>query len=291
MRWQHPERGLLYPGAFLPVVEQTGLMRPLTLNVLEQALAQCARWRREGIDIPVAINLAAANLLDLALADDIDRLLERYGLDSSMLELEITERIMAADPVRINTVLDEFAARGIVLALDDFGTGSSSLSYLRQLPVQELKIDKSFVNGSASGDERDAAVIRTIIRLAQDLGLRSVAEGIESDAMRAQLTAWGCEQGQGSGSRGRPRPRWSPGSRDQARSRPSPSAPEPGRSRSRASAPGQSRSGNHGPCQPPKPLTSVSEASGPHEPFVYGWTGGASSSSGCMMRHVSSTLS
>ncbi len=199
VRWQHPERGLLYPAAFLPVVEQTGLMRPLTLNVLEQGLAQCARWRSEGIHIPVAINLAAANLLDLALADDIDRLLERYDLDSSMLELEITERIMAADPVRINKVLDEFAARGIVLALDDFGTGSSSLSYLRQLPVQELKIDKSFVDGSASGDERDAAVIRTIIRLAQDLGLRSVAEGIETDEMRVQLTAWGCEQGQGFG--------------------------------------------------------------------------------------------
>jgi EAL domain-containing protein (putative c-di-GMP-specific phosphodiesterase class I) len=190
---------LLYSISFLPVVEQTGLMRPLTLNVLEQALAQCARWRREGIGVPVAINQTAANLLDLALVDDVDRLLRQFELDSSLLELEITERIVAADPVRIMKVLDELAGRGIVLSLDDFGHGSSSLAYLRDVPVQELKIDKSFVQGCASGDAKDAAVVRTIIGLAQDLGLRSVAEGIETPEMRSALLAWGCEQGQGFG--------------------------------------------------------------------------------------------
>jgi diguanylate cyclase (GGDEF)-like protein/PAS domain S-box-containing protein len=199
VRWQHPERGLLYPGAFLPVVEHTGLMRPLTLHILDQALAQCARWQRQGLVLPIAINLSAPNLLDAGLPDDVGRLLGHHDVPPSSLQLEITERIMAADPVRIREVLDDLCRRGIPLALDDFGTGSSSLSYVRELPVQELKIDRAFTQRASAGDQRDAAIVRTIIALARDLGLRSVAEGIETDADRLRLTSWGCDQGQGFG--------------------------------------------------------------------------------------------
>jgi diguanylate cyclase (GGDEF)-like protein/PAS domain S-box-containing protein len=199
VRWNHPDRGLLYPAAFLSAVEQTGLMRPLTLRIVEDSLQQCARWRRAGIHFPVAVNLSAANLLDAGLPQDVERLLEHTGLTASSLQFEITERIMAADPVRIATVLGDLRNQGISLSLDDFGTGSSSLSYLRQLPVQELKIDKSFVRAAADGSKRDAAVVNTIVRLAHDLGLRSVAEGIETADDRARLTASGCDHGQGYG--------------------------------------------------------------------------------------------
>lgn len=199
VRWEHPERGLLFPGSFLSVAEQTGLMRPLTLSVLDSSLQQCARWQEEGISMPVAVNLSAHNLLDAGLAGDVDRLLGRWGLDPSYLQLEVTERMVGADPIRIAEVLAELRARGVSLALDDFGTGSSSLSFLRRLPVQELKIDKSFVLAAASGSNEDAAIVRAIITMARDLGLRSLAEGIEIPSIRAQLSDWGCEQGQGFG--------------------------------------------------------------------------------------------
>jgi diguanylate cyclase (GGDEF)-like protein/PAS domain S-box-containing protein len=205
VRWNHPERGLLFPDAFLPVVEHTGLMRPMTLHIIEESLRQVVRWREAGLSLPVAVNLSAPNLLDAGLPRDVARLLAETGVHASSLQLEITERIMGADPVRMAKVLDGLRAQGITLSLDDFGTGSSSLSYLRELPVQELKIDKSFVRGASAGTDRDAAVVQTIIALAHDLGLRSVAEGIETEADRAMLLAAGCDHGQGFGL-GRPMP-------------------------------------------------------------------------------------
>ena len=198
MRWLHPVRGLLYPLSFLPVVEQTDLMRPLTLSVLESALGQAAAWRKEGLEIPVAVNLSTPNLLDVGFPGDIDLLLRRFGLEPACLELEVTERIMDPDPGRIAEVLTEISSRGVRLALDDFGTGASSLSHLRELPVQGLKIDKSFVAGlSGPHPEHAAVLVRSITALANNLGLRVVAEGIETHDQLDQITALGAHVGQG----------------------------------------------------------------------------------------------
>ena len=197
VRWDHPQFGLLGPGAFLPLAEQTGLMRPLTLRVLEDALAQCARWRDEdGLNMPVAVNLGAPNLLDLGLPVDVHELLAKYDVDPGMLQLEITETIVAADPVRVIEIMQRLGELGIALSLDDFGTGSSSLAYLRQLPVQELKIDKSFILG-IDEDAEAATIVQTIVELAHNLGLRAVGEGIETEEAYRLLAASGCDYGQG----------------------------------------------------------------------------------------------
>jgi EAL domain-containing protein (putative c-di-GMP-specific phosphodiesterase class I) len=196
VRWEHPQFGLLGPGAFLPLAEQTGLMRPLTLRVLNDALAQCARWRDEGLEIAVAVNLGAPNLLDLGLPGDVRQALERWDVDPRLLQLEITETIVAADPVRVIEIMQRLGELGIELSLDDFGTGSSSLAYLRELPVQELKIDKSFILGMDE-DEEAATIVQTIVDLAHNLQLRAVAEGIETDDAYRLLADSGCDQGQG----------------------------------------------------------------------------------------------
>ncbi len=196
VRWEHPQFGLLGPGAFLPLAEQTGLMRPLTLRVLDDALGQCARWQAAGLNRPVAVNLGAPNLLDLGLPVDVKALLEKWELDPSMLLLEITETIVAADPVRVIEIMNKLGELGIELSLDDFGTGYSSLAYLRELPVQELKIDKSFILGMDE-DPEAATIVQTIVDLAHNLGLRAVGEGIETDEAHALLTESGCDYGQG----------------------------------------------------------------------------------------------
>ena len=196
VRWEHPQFGLLGPGAFLPLAEQTGLMRPLTLRVLNDALSQCARWRDEGLNLPVAVNLGAPNLLDLGLPGDVSKLLTKWNVDPSMLQLEITETIVAADPVRVIEIMNRLGDLGISLSLDDFGTGSSSLAYLRELPVQELKIDKSFILGMDE-DVEAAMIVQTIVELAHNLGLRAVGEGIETEEAYRLLAASGCDYGQG----------------------------------------------------------------------------------------------
>jgi EAL domain-containing protein (putative c-di-GMP-specific phosphodiesterase class I) len=196
VRWDHPQFGLLGPGAFLPLAEQTGLMRPLTLRVLDDALGQCARWAAEGLDMTVAVNLSAPNLLDLGLPGDVAALLEKRAVDPHLLQLEITETIVAADPVRVIEIMHELGKLGVSLSLDDFGTGSSSFAYLRELPVQELKIDKSFILGM-DGDAQAATNVRTIVELSRNLGLKSVGEGIETDEARDLLASCGCDYGQG----------------------------------------------------------------------------------------------
>ena len=196
VRWQHPQRGLVYPDDFIPLAEHTGLIRPLTQYVLDAALRQCRAWCDEGLRLTVAVNVSLRNLLDVSLPDQIAELLERWGVDPSLLELELTENSVMADPARAEAVLARLRALGLKLSIDDFGTGYSSLSYLKRLPVDEIKIDRSFVMNMAT-DENDAAIVRSTIDLARNLGLQIVAEGVESEAIWRSLAALDCDLVQG----------------------------------------------------------------------------------------------
>jgi diguanylate cyclase (GGDEF)-like protein len=196
VRWQHPTRGLLYPDTFLPLAEQSGLMRRLTRTVLQIALDQADAWRRQGRRLSVAVNLSASNLLDAQLPGQVDRLLRSLDLPAHLLELEITETVLMADPVRAHQTLHRLRALGVRIAVDDYGTGWSSLSYLHDLPVDELKLDRSFVMRSAT-DPRSAAIVTSTIGLAHALDLRIVAEGVETAEALALLTAAGCDVAQG----------------------------------------------------------------------------------------------
>jgi EAL domain-containing protein (putative c-di-GMP-specific phosphodiesterase class I) len=196
VRWQHPAHGLLTPDLFLPLAEQCGLMPALTRRVLHDALAQLTRWDAAGLRLSVAVNLAMQDLVDIALPDEIARLVREHGVDASRLHLEVTETLVAADPPRVVEVLSRLRELGTTLSLDDFGTGSSSLGFLRMLPVHEVKIDKSFVMGMLE-HKQDDAIVRTVIQLAHDFGLSVVAEGIETAATAGRLERYGCDQGQG----------------------------------------------------------------------------------------------
>ena len=196
LRWAHPLRGLLAPDAFIPLAERTGLSRSLTLYVLERALKQCRLWNDLGLDLSVAVNLSVRNLHDGTFPRDVRRLLDETGVAASSLQLEITEGTVMADPTRVSRVLQILRNMGIEIALDDFGTGYSSLSYLKNLPVDELKIDRSFVTTMCE-DANDAAIVRSTIDLARHLGKRTVAEGVEDQAVWDQLAKLGCEVAQG----------------------------------------------------------------------------------------------
>ena len=179
VRWQHPTRGLLYPDAFLPIVEKAGLMNAVTRVVLETAVQQVATWRKAGLDVSVAVNLSASDLLDDSLADRIETLLDEHSVSADALELEITESVIMFDLQRARTVLEALRRLGLRIAIDDFGTGYCALAYLRDLPVDELKLDRSFV-ANIGTDPRSAAIVRSTIDLAHALGLQVVAEGIET---------------------------------------------------------------------------------------------------------------
>ncbi len=196
VRWQHPTQGLLYPDSFLPLAEQTRLMRSLTSVVLQSALEQVAAWRQEGLDLSVAVNLSVANLLDAHLPVEVARLLAAFGLPASALEVEITEGTLMVDPVRSKEVLDALRALGVSVSVDDYGTGYSSLAYLRELAVDELKLDKSFVIPMLE-DSGAAAIVQSTVELAHALGLRMVAEGVESEAHLRELARLGCDVAQG----------------------------------------------------------------------------------------------
>jgi EAL domain-containing protein (putative c-di-GMP-specific phosphodiesterase class I) len=196
VRWQHSKRGLLPPSEFIPLAEHTALMRPLTLSLMRSALQQARRWREQGTELRVALNLSVPNLLDSSLPKDVSRLLHEHGMSPDVLQLEVTENIVMADPVRVMEVLEQLSALGVGLSLDDFGTGSSSLTYLARLPVDELKIDRSFVMRMAE-DQSAAVIVRSTTELAQRLGLRVVAEGVENVEACEQLAAMGCEEAQG----------------------------------------------------------------------------------------------
>jgi diguanylate cyclase (GGDEF)-like protein len=196
VRWQHPERGLLGPADFLGVAERTGLITDVTRWVLDAAVRQCSQWRRRGTDLPVAINLAAANIVDVALPDAIEQALRRWDVPGELLECEISEDTVMGDPRRATEVLERLRALGVRLSLDDFGTGHSSLSYLKRLPLDEVKIDRSFVTGMAV-DPSDAAIVRSTIDLARHLGLDVVAEGVESEEVLDVLVSLECDVAQG----------------------------------------------------------------------------------------------
>jgi diguanylate cyclase (GGDEF)-like protein len=196
VRWQHPARGLLFPDRFLPLAEHTGLIRPLTRYILDAGLRQLRAWHDAGRDIGLAVNLSARDLLDLNLPEEVLELLNKWSVDPTRLELEITENILLTDPARAGLVLERLGALGVTVAVDDFGSGYSSLNYLRRLPVDVLKIDKSFVMNMGA-NEHDAVIVRSTIELGHNLGLRVVAEGVESRDVWDRLGALGCDTAQG----------------------------------------------------------------------------------------------
>ena len=194
-RWHHPERGFVPPDEFVPVAERSGLIQPLTRHVLRTALTQCRAWRLGGDSLSVSVNLSARSLLP-DLPADVARVLGETGVAANALTLEITESSIMADPTHTGHVLEELSAMGVSVAIDDFGTGYSSLTYLKRLPVDEIKIDKSFVLGM-SRDEDDAAIVRSTVDLGRNLGLRVVAEGIEEAETWSALRTLGCDMAQG----------------------------------------------------------------------------------------------
>ena len=196
VRWQHPQRGFLGPDQFIPMAEHTALIKPLTLFVLERALTDCRRWEEDGISVSVSVNLSANHLMDAGLPDEVAGLLSAAGLDPGRLELEITETALMAEPARALEVLRGLSELGVVLSIDDFGVGYSSLNYLKKLPIDVLKIDRSFVMNMELSPE-DAMIVRSTIELARNLGLRTVAEGVESIIVMERLRALGCDLAQG----------------------------------------------------------------------------------------------
>ena len=196
LRWEHPTRGLIPPGLFIPAAERTALIRPLTAWVLNAALAECKRWQDQGKHLRLAVNVSARNLLDASFGDDVLDLLTRWDLPASCLLLEVTESAIMIDPERAESILRRFSRIGIEIAIDDFGAGYTSLAHLRTLPVTELKLDQSLVR-QMSMSTADSLIIGAIIELAHGLGLRTVAEGVEDADTLRRLTALGCDVAQG----------------------------------------------------------------------------------------------
>lgn len=196
VRWQHPTDGLIFPDTFLPLVEQAGLMPRLTDVVMRRAINDVAQWRREGLHLSVSVNVPAAAIMDSNLPLRVAELLERAEVPSEFLTVEITEQALLGDRVRCQEVLAALRQNGVAVSIDDYGTGYSSLAYLRELPVDELKLDKSFIFPMAT-DPRAAAIVRSTIDLAHSLGLFIVAEGVEDDRTMQQLTSYDCDTGQG----------------------------------------------------------------------------------------------
>jgi diguanylate cyclase (GGDEF)-like protein/PAS domain S-box-containing protein len=196
VRWEHPIRGLLSPDQFVPIAEQAGLIEPLSLWVLRAALMQANAWRRIGMEVPVAANLSMRSLHDEDLPDKIAELLQVTRTPANLLVLEITESTLMADPNRTLAILERLRAMNVRVAIDDFGTGHSSLTYLKRLLVDELKIDRSFVKDIVT-DATDRIIVRSTIDLAHGLGLRVVAEGVEDAITQALLADLGCDEAQG----------------------------------------------------------------------------------------------
>ncbi|MDP4302210.1 sensor domain-containing protein [Leptothrix discophora] len=197
LRWQHPELGLVSPARFIPIAESSGLIRPIGLWVLHEALGQLARWREAGLPlVPVAVNLSLAQFRDPALRDHVITALRQHGLAANLLELELTESIAMEDSEHTIATVDGLKRLGVSLSIDDFGTGYSSLSYLKRLSVDRLKIDQSFVRGLRF-DPDDEAIVRSVISLARSLGLRTLAEGVETEEQLSFLRDEGCQEIQG----------------------------------------------------------------------------------------------
>lgn len=196
VRWKHPEYGIIPPADFIQLTERTGLIQLLTQCVLKAALGQCQAWHPAGFPLSVAVNLSARNLEDPQLPNRIAELLMTSGMKAEWLELEITESMIMADPARAREVLCHLNKMGLRLSIDDFGTGYSSLGYLRKLPVHSIKIDKSFVMDMVVNED-DGVIVHSMIDLAHNLGLKVVAEGVESQEVLNRLTELGCDLAQG----------------------------------------------------------------------------------------------
>jgi diguanylate cyclase (GGDEF)-like protein len=196
VRWEHPTRGHIRPDEFIPVAEHTGLIRPLTLFVLDEALAASDRWRQAGHSLRVSVNLSARSLLQSTLIEDVAALLKRHDIPVGGLCLEVTETSMMADPRATASTLESLRDLGVTIAIDDFGTGHSSLAYIKRLPVAEIKIDKSFVMSMLT-DRSDATIVSAVVNLGANLGISVVAEGVEDNATRARLEELGCPAAQG----------------------------------------------------------------------------------------------
>jgi diguanylate cyclase (GGDEF)-like protein len=196
LRWQHPLLGLIPPDEFIPIAEGTGIILRLTERVLGMALGQLRRWTDAGHVVPVAVNLSTRCLLDAGLPDLVERLLAEHGVPARLLRLEVTESAVMGDAARCMEVLQRLHDLGVKLSIDDFGTGYSSMAYLRRLPVDELKIDRSFVLGMCT-TQQDAVLVRTAIDLGHNLGLTVVAEGVEGPQHVDALRELGCDIAQG----------------------------------------------------------------------------------------------
>jgi diguanylate cyclase (GGDEF)-like protein len=196
VRWQHPELGLVRPDEFIPYAEHTGLIGSLTRCVLDLSLAQVKVWADAGHRIPVAVNISARNLLDDNLVSHITKLLAHHSLPAQMLELEVTESAIMLDPQRAHSMLSQLHALGIRIAIDDFGAGYTSLAQLKNLPIDELKIDKSFVLTMQS-DPKNALIVKSVIELGHNLGMSVVAEGVETADALSALTGYRCDIAQG----------------------------------------------------------------------------------------------
>jgi diguanylate cyclase (GGDEF)-like protein len=196
VRWIDPERGMVPPDEFIPLAERSGLIRKVTDVVLEKAIAACAAWQDHAPGVAVSVNLSARSLHDDTLDAQVDRVLQRYGLPSSLLTLEITESSVMADPASTLGLLNRLRELGVRLSIDDFGTGYSSLAYLRRLPVQEIKVDRAFVQ-RMDEETDDAAIVRSIVELARTLDLTVVAEGVENRRTLQLLEEMGCAMVQG----------------------------------------------------------------------------------------------
>jgi diguanylate cyclase (GGDEF)-like protein/PAS domain S-box-containing protein len=196
VRWHHPTRGMVGPNEFIDVAQETSLIKPLTLYVIDEALRQCRAWAAEGHALAVAVNVSTRNLIDLDFPDQVAALLAKWEVGPEQLELEITESAIVADMFRMRGVLERLGAMGLRISVDDFGTGYTSLGYLRRLPISELKIDRSFVSHMATSEE-DAVIVRSTIDLGRNLGLGVVAEGVEDAEVLERLRDLGCDVAQG----------------------------------------------------------------------------------------------
>jgi EAL domain-containing protein (putative c-di-GMP-specific phosphodiesterase class I) len=195
-RWPHPEYGTIAPDEFVPIAEMGDQIRDLTLYVLTKAAQQWLAWRESGFSPAVSINLSARVLMDSTFVLDVRRVLQAHGVPGEMIRFEITESAMLTDPARAIQTITNLNALGICFSVDDFGIGFSSLSTLKQLPLSSLKIDRSFV-AHLPTSERDISIVRSTIRLAHDLGLKVVAEGVETaDALR-MIKSMDCDYAQG----------------------------------------------------------------------------------------------
>lgn len=204
LRWCHPERGMVPPDVFIAVEEAGDLMRPLTPWVLRDALAALCSLRQHGIEVPVAINVSAHNLLDTSFPERVEALLREADMDPKLLALEITETVLMSSPERTEQVIHGLHALGLGMDIDDFGTGYSSMAYLRRLPLRSIKIDRTFIQ-SVVTNESDQVIVHSIIALGHGLGLRIVAEGVEDRATLEFLRDNACDLAQGYYI-GRPRP-------------------------------------------------------------------------------------